>query len=68
MREWPAHVPEHWLLHEGGSRVLSCWGWYLVDPDDAGWRAYYLRELRSHLSGSSSKAVSTCGATHAVSS
>jgi hypothetical protein len=49
MREWPAHVPEHWLFHEGGSRVLSCWGWYLVDPDDAGWRAYYLRELRSQV-------------------
>ena len=49
VREWPTRVPSRWLFRLGGSRVFSCWGWYVVDPDDASWRAYYLAQLRREV-------------------
>jgi hypothetical protein len=48
-REWPRRVRDRWLFRHDGSRVLNCWGWYLVDPDDRGWRRYYVAQLRRQL-------------------
>ena len=53
VREWPASPQDSWFFRWSGQRVLNCdWGWYLVDPDDPAWRAYWsaevLRQLRAN--------------------
>lgn len=58
VHEWPgdAAVSESWFYHwpqSSNTRVLNCdWGWYLMDPDSVGWRAYWsgevLRQLRAN--------------------
>ena len=51
VQEWPggANVVESWFYHwpeAGSTRVLNCdWGWYLMELDDAGWRAYWHDEV-----------------------
>ncbi len=53
--EWPGDdaVQEGWFSHqpeEGGPRVLNCdWGWYLMDLDDPGWRAFWTAEVARQL-------------------
>jgi hypothetical protein len=48
--EWPAHPQGRWFYHYMGSRVFQkTWGWYLMNPDDASWRAYYIAQLRKQV-------------------
>ncbi|MEW6059803.1 MAG: putative glycoside hydrolase [Actinomycetota bacterium] len=53
--EWPGNneVEEGWFFHqpEGGTqRVLNCdWGWYLMDLDKPGWRAFWTGEVERQL-------------------
>ena len=48
-REWPVSPKAEWFALQGGQRVRSCWGWYLMNPDDPSWRAYYAAQLRRQL-------------------
>jgi hypothetical protein len=55
VQEWPgdANVVEDWFYHWPElslQRVLNCdWGWYLMNPDDPGWRAYWSSEVLRQL-------------------
>jgi hypothetical protein len=58
VQEWPGDgaVQEDWFAHwpeSSATRVLNCdWGWWLMNLDDPGWRAYWqdevLRQLRAN--------------------
>ncbi len=58
VQEWPGEgaVQESWFAHwpeSSVTRVLNCdWGWWLMNLDDPGWRAYWqgevLRQLRAN--------------------
>jgi len=58
VQEWPGEgaVQESWFMHwpeSSATRVLNCdWGWWLMNLDDPGWRAYWqgevLRQLRAN--------------------
>jgi hypothetical protein len=49
-REWPAHPQARWFYRYKGSRVFQrTWGWYLMNTDDASWRAYYVAQLRKQV-------------------
>src|SRR3954463_2756840 len=37
--EWPLHPQPRWFYRWHGKRVFQSWGWYLMNPDDASWRA-----------------------------
>jgi hypothetical protein len=48
VQEWPgeAAVQDGWFFPQAGRRVYNCdWGWYLMNPDDPGWRAYWSSEV-----------------------
>jgi len=51
VQEWPGDgaVEETWFAHwpeNGTTRVLNCdWGWWLMELDDPGWRAYWQAEV-----------------------
>jgi hypothetical protein len=48
--EWPAHPQSRWFYRYKGSRVFQkTWGWYLMNPDDRSWRAYYVAQLRKQV-------------------
>ena len=47
--EWPQSPRASWFALWRGQRVQSSWGWYLTDPDDASWRAYYTAQLRQQI-------------------
>lgn len=47
--EWPAHPQPRWFYRWHGSRVFQSWGWYLMNSDDASWRAYYVAQLRRQI-------------------
>jgi putative glycosyl hydrolase-like family 15 (GHL15) protein len=47
--EWPAHPQARWFYLYHGSRVFQSWGWYLMNPDDPSWRAYYVAQLRRQI-------------------
>jgi len=50
VQEWPASPQDSWFYRWSGQRVLNCdWGWYLVDPDDPAWRAYWSAEVLRQL-------------------
>ena len=55
VQEWPGdeNVVENWFYHwpeAGQQRVLNCdWGWYLMNPDDPGWRSYWSGEVLRQL-------------------
>ncbi|GEM_PF-1984428 len=55
VQEWPGGgaVTESWFYHwpeVGGSRTINCdWGWYLMDPNDSGWRTYWSSEVLRQL-------------------
>lgn len=52
VQEWPGDdvMQEKWLYHYDGQRVYWCaWGWYLADTDHAGWRDWWLGEIRQQL-------------------
>jgi hypothetical protein len=50
-REWPeAELPEDYFYHYGGKRLYMCgWGWYVMDTDNPGWRAWWLDRVRTQL-------------------
>jgi hypothetical protein len=48
-REWPADPQAQWFYLDQRQRVRSCWGWYLMNPDNASWRAYYIGQLRRQV-------------------
>ncbi|HOU12916.1 MAG TPA: putative glycoside hydrolase [Anaerolineae bacterium] len=51
VQEWPgdANVVEEWFYHwpeASTTHVLNCdWGWYLMNLDNAAWRAYWSGEI-----------------------
>ena len=48
--EWPAHPQARWFYRYKDSRVFqTTWGWYLMNTDDASWRAYYVAQLRRQV-------------------
>jgi Hypothetical glycosyl hydrolase family 15 len=48
--EWPARRSERWFFHWHGSRVFQKqWGWYVMNLDDGGWRAYYTAKLHQQV-------------------
>lgn len=48
--EWPAHVQEQWFTHVHGRReYLRQWGWYLTNPDNPSWKAFFTRQLRRQV-------------------
>jgi Hypothetical glycosyl hydrolase family 15 len=49
VNEWPAHPQARWFYLWQGQRVFQSWGWYLMNPDDASWRRYYLAQLRAQV-------------------
>jgi hypothetical protein len=55
VQEWPGDgaVQEAWFAHwpeNSAARVLNCdWGWWLMNLDDAGWRAYWQGEVLRQL-------------------
>src|SRR5581483_6817337 len=48
-REWPANPQPRWFALWHGQRVRSSWGWYLTNPDNPSWRAYYTQQLRRQI-------------------
>ena len=51
VREWPSTVQDQWFYPYGGSsRVYQLWGWYLIEPDNASWRTYWIGEILRQLS------------------
>jgi hypothetical protein len=58
--EWPGEdaVDEGWFVHREGRRVLNCdWGWYLMDPDDSGWRAFWTGEVERQVDANAADGV-----------
>jgi hypothetical protein len=49
VNEWPAHPQARWFYLYHGKRVFQNWGWYLMNPDDASWRAYYVSQLSRQI-------------------
>lgn len=55
VQEWPVNVTplEEWFYHwpeTGGNRVFQCtWGWFLMEPRNTSWRAYWLQQVATQL-------------------
>lgn len=53
VQEWNPAAQENWFAHypeASTTRVLQCdWGWYLMELNDAGWRAYWHAEVLRQL-------------------
>ncbi|HHW86218.1 MAG TPA: hypothetical protein GX400_08410 [Chloroflexi bacterium] len=55
VQEWPGDsaVQESWFAHwptNSATRVLNCdWGWWLMNLDEPGWRAYWQGEVLRQL-------------------
>jgi Trk K+ transport system NAD-binding subunit len=48
--EWPDSPADSWFYRYGGERVYQHqWGWYLMDVDDASWRAYWTTEVERQI-------------------
>jgi hypothetical protein len=48
--EWPARVREQWFYHYRGRRLYQRqWGWFVMNTDNASWRAYYLAQVRRQV-------------------
>ncbi len=48
-REWPAHPQAQWFYRWHGRRVRQSWGWYLMNPDNASWRRYWVGQVRREV-------------------
>ena len=61
VQEWPGeeNVEDSWFFpYGGGDRVLQCtWGWYLMELNDAGWRAYWMDEVSRQLAANDNDGV-----------
>jgi hypothetical protein len=49
VNEWPRHPQARWFYRFHGKRVFQSWGWYLMNPDDAAWRAYWVAQVRRQV-------------------
>ena len=51
IREWPsAPNPDWFLTSASGKRYLQCdWGWYLVNTDNASWRAWFSKQVAGQI-------------------
>ncbi|MBI2570158.1 MAG: hypothetical protein HYV63_24410 [Candidatus Schekmanbacteria bacterium] len=52
VQEWPGDdvVQDEWFFQWESRRVLHCaWGWYLMDLDNASWRAWWVPQVLSQL-------------------
>jgi hypothetical protein len=50
IQEYPDNPPDEWFFHWQGQRVYNCdWGWYVMDPANASWRAYWMGEVLRQL-------------------
>jgi hypothetical protein len=47
--EWPKHPLDRWFYKWKGRRVRQSWGWYLMNPDDASWRTYWVAQVRKEV-------------------
>jgi hypothetical protein len=59
-QEWPgdAVVQNAWFYTYGGQRVFQCqYGWYLMQLDDPGWRAWWSAALLSQLANNDDDGV-----------
>lgn len=47
VREWPDNPQDQWFFpYDSSPKVYqNQWGWYLIDPDNASWRSYWLAEV-----------------------
>ncbi|MFZ4849823.1 MAG: putative glycoside hydrolase [Caldilinea sp.] len=63
VQEWPgeAVVQEDWFAHwpeSSASRVLNCdWGWWLMNLESPGWRAYWQGEVLRQLQANANDGV-----------
>lgn len=63
VQEWPGDgaVQEAWFAHwpeSSATRVLNCdWGWWLMNLNDPGWRAYWQREVLHQLQANDNDGV-----------
>jgi putative glycosyl hydrolase-like family 15 (GHL15) protein len=55
--EWPAHAQARWFYRRHGSRVFQSWGWYLMNPDDPSWRAYWTSQVRAQIASTHADGV-----------
>jgi hypothetical protein len=49
VNEWPAHPQAQWFYRWHGQRVLQSWGWYLMNPNNPSWRAYWVAQVRRQV-------------------
>jgi len=50
VNEWPDRVQERWFFHRSGKReYMKQWGWYLMNTDDASWRATFTAQLKKQI-------------------
>lgn len=49
VNEWPQHPKARWFYRWKGKRVFQRWGWYLMNPDDASWRPYWVAQERKQV-------------------
>ncbi len=58
VQEWPGDevVPASWLFPWAGqSRVFNCdWGWFVMELNDPGWRAWWSQEVLAEMAASES--------------
>ncbi|HKT44827.1 MAG TPA: putative glycoside hydrolase [Gaiellaceae bacterium] len=47
--EWPEHPQPQWFYLWHGRRVHQAWGWYLMNPDNPSWRAYWVAQVRRQV-------------------
>ncbi|MBU6349689.1 MAG: hypothetical protein KGS73_06020 [Chloroflexi bacterium] len=63
VQEWPGEdvVQEDWFAHwpeSSASRVLNCdWGWWLMNLESPGWRAYWQGEVLRQLQANANDGV-----------
>jgi hypothetical protein len=57
VNEWPPHPQARWFYRYHGRRVFQNWGWYLMNPDDASWRAYYVSQLSRQIASTHADGV-----------
>jgi hypothetical protein len=55
--EWPAHPLERWFYHWHGQRVRQAWGWYLMSPNDAYWRQYWVDQVKAQVASTHADGV-----------
>lgn len=55
--EWPAHPQAQWFYLWHGHRVRQSWGWYLMNPNNPSWRAYWVSQVRRQVASTHADGV-----------